>query len=85
MSQADDVHQFIRGVQAQGATAIAVFVGSPGDMGRMVIAPTGEDMGALLLIMAQTANELVAIAEDAGQLATIAANTDGVIPGLSDG
>ncbi len=73
--QLNDVQDFVIAMQAQGATTVAVFVGQPGDMGRVVHAPTGDDMGGLLLIMAQTANELVKIAQDAGQLETIAANT----------
>jgi len=74
-TQVNEVEAFVASMQAQGATTVAVFVGQPGDMGRVVHAPTGDDMGGLLLIMAQTANELVKIAQDAGQLETIAANT----------
>jgi hypothetical protein len=85
-TQLDDVKDFVTSMQAQGATTVAVFVGVPGDMGRVVYAPTGDDMGGLLLIMAQTANELVKAAEDAGQLDAIAARTlrpsEGVTPAL---
>jgi hypothetical protein len=79
MSLEAKVVQFCTELREEGVTALALFAGTPGDMGRYVVAPSRDDMGALLLIMSQTANELVQVAQEAGTFDAMAeqALTDG--------
>ncbi|MHB8237712.1 MAG: hypothetical protein ACYDDD_09635 [Acidithiobacillus ferrivorans] len=77
------VEQFAAQMQREGATMVAIFVSAPDGMGRLVYAPTRDDISALLLVLSQTANELVKVAQDAGQLDAMAKAALQLCPALT--